>query len=83
PASEPFYQSTAANPEGVVRRRHLVTKNRRVTDVEDDVLDLDALDDSQRSALQGEGALIAALTTHRTGRMGDIVATIQAEQDAI
>lgn len=83
PASEPFYQSTAANPEGVVRRRHLVTKNRQVTDVEDDVLDIDALDDSQRSALQGEGALIAALTTHRTGRMGDIVATIQAEQDAI
>ena len=83
PASERFYQSTAANPAGVVRRRHLVTKNRTVTDLEDDVLDIDALDDSQRSNLQGEGALIAALTNHRTGRMGDIVATIQAEQDAI
>ncbi|GAA1842110.1 HelD family protein [Brevibacterium marinum] len=83
PASERFYQSTAANPEGVVRRRHLVTKNRRVTDLEDDVLDIEALDDDERSNLQGEGALIAALTNHRTGRMGDIVATIQAEQDAI
>lgn len=83
PASERFYQSTAANPSGVVRRRHLVTKNRKVTDLEDDVLDLEALNDADRSNLQGEGALIAALTNHRTGRMGDIVATIQAEQDAI
>ena len=83
PAAERFYQSTAANPAGIVRRRHLVTKNRKVTDLEDDVLDIEALDDDARSNLQGEGALIAALTTHRTGRMGDIVATIQAEQDAI
>ncbi|MDN6372516.1 MAG: HelD family protein [Brevibacterium aurantiacum] len=83
PASERFYQSTAANPAGVIRRRHLVTKNRTVTDLEDDVLDIEALDDDERSNLQGEGALIAALTNHRTGRMGDIVATIQAEQDAI
>src|SRR4029077_17829906 len=29
----------------------------------------------------GEGALLAALERNRTGRMGDIVATIQAEQD--
>src|SRR5699024_1712 len=83
PAAERFYQSTAANPEGVARRRHLVTGNRLVTGIEDDVLDIDALDDAQRSNLQGEGALLAALTSHRTGRMGDIVATIQSEQDAI
>ncbi|UVI34626.1 HelD family protein [Brevibacterium spongiae] len=83
PAAERFYQSTAANPEGVARRRHLVTAHRKVTGIEDDVLDIEALDDDQRSNLQGEGALLAALTTHRTGRMGDIVATIQAEQDAI
>ncbi|WP_209324699.1 HelD family protein [Brevibacterium renqingii] len=83
PAAERFYQSTAANPDGVARRRHLVTGNRKVTGIEDDVLDIDALDDAQRSNLQGEGALLAALTSHRTGRMGDIVATIQSEQDAI
>lgn len=83
PAAERFYQSTAANPDGVVRRRHLVTANRKVTGIEDDVLDINSLDDEDRSNLQGEGALIAALTSHRTGRMGDIVATIQAEQDAI
>ncbi|WP_308467431.1 HelD family protein [Rathayibacter soli] len=33
--------------------------------------------------IQGEGALLAALTTQRTGHMHDIVATIQAEQDRI
>ncbi|MDN6529323.1 MAG: UvrD-helicase domain-containing protein, partial [Brevibacterium sp.] len=58
-------------------------KHRTVRDLEDDVLEMDALDDTVRANLQGEGALIAALTNHRTGRMGDIVATIQAEQDAI
>jgi DNA helicase IV len=34
-------------------------------------------------SLQGEGALMAAVTAPRTGRMGDIVATIQGEQDRI
>ena len=33
--------------------------------------------------MHGEGALIAALNSERTGRMTDIVATIQAEQDRI
>jgi DNA helicase IV len=31
----------------------------------------------------GHGALIAALETARTGRLGDIVATIQGEQDEV
>ncbi|HZI97539.1 MAG TPA: ATP-binding domain-containing protein [Actinomycetales bacterium] len=83
PAAMPFYQATAATPGDVVRRRHLVTRGRSVTGVEDDVLDLEALDDDARAALQGEGALLAAVTAQRTGRMVDIVATIQAEQDRI
>src|SRR5690606_11252280 len=33
--------------------------------------------------LVGEGALLAALRRERTGRMGDVVATIQAEQDRV
>ncbi len=82
-AAMPFYQATAASPGDVVRRRHLMTRGRAVTGVEDEVLDLDALDDGLRSALSGEGALLAAVTAQRTGRMGDIVATIQAEQDRI
>lgn len=83
PAARPFYQATAANPGGVVRRRHLSTRDRAVVGIEDDVLDADALDEDSRATLAGEGALLAALGEHRTGRMHDIVATIQAEQDEI
>ncbi|OFT99369.1 ATP-binding domain-containing protein [Brevibacterium sp. HMSC22B09] len=83
PASEPFYRATAANPTGVIRRRHIATRGRTVIGLEDDVLDLDALTAAERDDLHGEGALMAALESHRTGRMGDIVATIQAEQDEI
>ena len=87
PAAQSFYRATSAQPDGVVQRRHLVTRGRRVTGVEDEVLDLDVLADDgaaeRLGALSGEGALLAALAARRTGRMGDIVATIQAEQDAI
>jgi DNA helicase IV len=83
PAARPFYRATPADSSGVVRRRHLRTKGRTVVDFEDDVLDLDALSDDERSGLSGEAALLAALNANRTGRMGDIVATIQAEQDRI
>src|SRR5699024_7400202 len=58
-------------------------RGRTVTGVEDQVLDVEGLSDEERSTLQGEGALMAALGARRTGRMGDIVATIQGEQDAI
>ncbi|MFP5360020.1 MAG: HelD family protein [Actinomycetes bacterium] len=84
PAARAFYSATAANPGDVVNRRHLTTQGRRVVAVEDDVLDVDALREmGADSALAGEGALLAALGARRTGRMGDIVATIQAEQDAV
>ncbi|WP_298459677.1 AAA family ATPase [uncultured Cellulomonas sp.] len=92
PAAQAFYRATAAHRDDVVRRRHLVTRGRSVTGIEDEVLHLAALgvggdDDGEANAalsgLTGEGALLAALAAGRTGRMGDIVATIQAEQDAI
>ncbi|MCU1432375.1 MAG: UvrD/REP helicase [Actinotalea sp.] len=89
PAAQAFYRATAAQTDDVVRRRHLVTRGRVVTGLEDEVLDLSVLagaadgDGSVLRGLSGEGALLAALAAGRTGRMGDIVATIQAEQDAI
>ncbi|GAA4285288.1 AAA family ATPase [Brevibacterium daeguense] len=83
PASEPFYRATAADPGEVIRRRHIATRRRSVIGIEDDVLDLTALDQEDIQSLHGEGALIASLSSHRTGRMSDIVATIQAEQDRI
>lgn len=81
PEAAAFYQATAADPLGVRRRRHLMLAGRRVRGIEDDVLDPELLDED--GTLQGQGALLAALTSHRTGQMGDIVATIQAEQDTI
>lgn len=83
PAASAFYQATAAAPAGVARRRHLATKARRVTGIDDELLDADALEAAGLTTVAGEGALMSALTAHRTGRMRDIVATLQAEQDRI
>ncbi|MBW0089097.1 AAA family ATPase [Pseudonocardia sp. KRD-184] len=84
PAARPFYTATAASPDGIRRRRHLRTRRREVLAVDDEVLDLDAVDAGGRSSgLTSEAALLAAVGARRTGRMGDIVATIQSEQDAI
>ena len=83
PVAEPFYRATATDALGVVRRRHLRTRGRTLLDVEDDVFDLEALTEEDKATLGGEGALLAALSARRTGRMRDIVETIQAEQDRI
>jgi len=84
PAAQPFYTATAASPEGMRRRRHLRTRRREVVAVDDEVLDLDdAAAAGSSTGLTSEAALMAAVTARRTGRMGDIVATIQAEQDRI
>ena len=80
PVAEPFYRATGRHRMGLVRRRHFTTKGRRIVNIEDEVFDLDAADGR---GLVGEGALMAALERGRTGRMHDIVATIQAEQDEI
>jgi len=81
PAARPFYAATTAAPAGVHRRRHIVTRERRVLSVDDEVLDGAGPLDGE--VLAGQAALLAAVTAGRTGRMHDIVATLQAEQDAI
>lgn len=79
-----FYQATASEPMGVRARRHLTMSGRQVTRIDDEVFDEALLDgEGAGEQVQGEGALLAALTAQRTGRMHDIVATIQAEQDRI
>ncbi|WP_182880660.1 HelD family protein [Microbispora sp. H10949] len=83
PVAQPFYRATPAAPMGVTRRRHLHSRGRTVTSIDDDLLDLDRISDADRATLNGEAALLAALGEKRTGRMRDIVATIQAEQDKI
>ncbi len=81
PEAGTFYQATAFERMGVRRRRHLLLQGRTVKAIEDDVLDHTMLSDGAH--IQGEGALLAALNSKRTGRMNDIVGTIQAEQDRI
>ncbi|WP_082375800.1 HelD family protein [Pseudonocardia sp. HH130629-09] len=87
PAARPFYTATAANPEGMRRRRHLRTRLRQVVAIDDEPLNLAEMSEEERarsgSGLTSEAALLAAVSQARTGRMGDIVATIQGEQDRI
>ena len=82
-AARPFYLATAASPGDVRRRRHIKTRGRTVVGLDDEVLDLAAADPAKHEGLTGEAALLAALNASRTGRMRDIVETIQAEQDRI
>ncbi|SCG50112.1 DNA helicase IV [Micromonospora siamensis] len=83
PAARAFYLATAANPQGVRRRRHLRTRDRKVTGLNDEVLDIATASPTAHEELTGEASLLAALNAGRTGRMRDIVETIQAEQDRI
>src|SRR5579859_4165969 len=83
PAAHPFYAATPKNPNGLIRRRHIYTRDRTVTGVDDEVFDLDQLSEPDRQSLSGEAMLIASITSARTGRMTDVVATIQAEQDRV
>ncbi|GLU45808.1 HelD family protein [Nocardiopsis ansamitocini] len=83
PAAEPFYSSTPNSPGPLVRRRHLHTRDRTVVDLDDEVFDLDGLTETERRSLVGEAALLATLRKGRTGRMSDVVATIQTEQDRV
>ena len=86
PVAEPFYRATPGEPLGLVRRRHLMTRGRKVVGVDDEPLDLEAAGAAAAQGdlvLVGEAALLDAVTQRRTGRMRDIVATIQAEQDEV
>jgi DNA helicase IV len=80
PAAAVFYQATAAEPQGVVRRRVLRCSGPRVVAVEDDLLDPDD-PAAEKLPIVGEGALMAQLSRARDRSMHSIVATIQAEQD--
>jgi len=84
PIAEAFYRATGPVPMGLERRRHLVSRGRIVVGIEDELFgDPERFRDGDGNRLKGEGALIAALETARTGRLGDIIGTIQTEQDDI
>ncbi len=73
--------ATAADPQGVVRRRTISTRRDQVVGVDDELLDAEAADGLEGSVVVGDGAFLAAVSRERTGQMRDIVATIQREQD--
>ncbi|PSL52161.1 DNA helicase IV [Saccharothrix carnea] len=80
PVARAFYTATATAPQGVRRRRRITTRGRTVVALNDELLTPDGAGDD---GLVGEAALLAAVTAARTGRMHDIVTTLQAEQDRI
>ncbi|MEZ5295212.1 MAG: AAA family ATPase [Ilumatobacteraceae bacterium] len=93
PVAEPFYRATGREPMGLARRRHFAVEGRKLLGIEDELfgdghLGLGHDDGLAESAggtsnLRGYSTLIASLERGRTGTLGDIVATIQGEQDEI
>ncbi|GEO30545.1 RNA polymerase recycling motor ATPase HelR [Terrabacter aerolatus] len=81
PAAEPFFAATHANPMGLASRRRYRWTRGRVSDYWDEVFTPDDLEG--RAALDDESAFIASLGASRSPRMRDVLATIQADQDAI
>lgn len=81
PAAEPFFAATHARPMGLASRRRYRWNDGRVGDYWDEVFTADGLDG--HAALDDQSAFIATLGGHRSERMRDVLATIQADQDAI
>lgn len=81
PAAAAFYQATAAEPEGVIRRRTIVCVGASVRGIEDELLDPEHADALEGDVIVGDGAFLAAVSRERGSNMRDIVATIQREQD--
>ena len=90
PVAEPFYRATGRAPMGLVRRRHFATRGRKLLGIEDELFGEGAdlfggglvVADGD-TKVRGQSSLIAALEESRTGRLSDIVATIQGEQDEV
>lgn len=86
-AAVPFYRATPLDRLGIQRRRHLlygdgVTSSANVLEsYSDEVFGLGALEAG--NGLRGEAALLASVTAPTEAQMRSVVATIQAEQDAV
>ncbi|NBY45426.1 MAG: hypothetical protein EBQ64_05605 [Acidimicrobiia bacterium] len=94
PVAEPFYRATGRESMGLARRRHFAVQGRELLGIEDELFGaghlgvghdegLDGEPDSGAPKLRGYSTLLTVLSRGRTGQLGDIVATIQAEQDEI
>ena len=81
PAAEPFFGATHANPMGLASRRRYRWTGGRISDYWDEVFSPDGFEG--HAALDDQSAFIASLGDSRSGRMRDVLGTIQADQDAI
>ncbi|MCX4744175.1 AAA family ATPase [Kitasatospora sp. NBC_01287] len=81
PAAEPFFAATHANPTGLTSRRRYRWTRGRISDYWDEVFTADGLEG--HAALDDQSAFLAGLGGTRSARMRDVLATIQADQDAI
>ena len=81
PAAEPFFGATHGDPMGLASRRRYRWTGGRISDYWDEVFTPDGLEG--RAALDDQSAFIASLGGSRSSRMRDVLATIQADQDAI
>lgn len=79
PVAAAFYRATAVDPVGLVFRRRFVVDGRRI----EALLDEDLTDPHSGAHGGLPDPLLAELERSRGGQMGDIVATIAAEQDLI
>ncbi|WP_206472599.1 RNA polymerase recycling motor ATPase HelR [Dietzia sp. KRD202] len=82
PAAEPFFAATLADPRGVTYRRRYRWSGRRIVDYWDEVF---GDDDEVFAHVSPDdlSAFVSSLSEARTGRMRDVLTTIQADQDAI
>jgi len=81
PAAEPFFGATHANPMGLASRRRYRWTRGRISDYWDEVFTPGGFEG--HAALDDQSAFIASLGSNRSTRMRDVLATIQADQDAI
>lgn len=98
PIAEPFYRATGREQMGLARRRHFSVHGQILHGIEDELFgaghlgvghdeglggtELTAIEQTA-TGLRGYSTLLSALSRGRTGQLGDIVATIQSEQDQI
>ncbi|MDE0652113.1 MAG: hypothetical protein OXI26_00470 [bacterium] len=83
PVAEPFFRATGRRPLGLALRRRFVSRGSRLLGIDDERFSPHGLDGDGGDPVRHDPALQAALEAPRTGRLGDVTATIQAEQDDV